>query len=90
MMKKVVYSVKKSYRDDFPSSGIGYITDTDLIAACLSKSNKMYVKIFENCLERLKPVTGKPNEFKGTYEEFYESDDGRDYQISYDIWYKLA
>ena len=40
-MKKVVYSVTRYRRDDIDKiSGLGYITDTDLVIACMSKAGK--------------------------------------------------
>lgn len=38
-MKKVVFAVTKQGRyENTKTTGVGYITDTDLITACISKS----------------------------------------------------
>ena len=51
-MKKVVYSIKKAGRnEDFQLKGIGYMTDEDLIIACISKTNKPYIRVFEDCIK---------------------------------------
>ena len=40
-MKKVVYSETRYRKDDIDKiSGLGYITDTDLVIACMSKGGK--------------------------------------------------
>lgn len=88
MQQKVFYSIKKSYGNDLPTKGMGFITDTDLTVALISKSGNPYVKVFEDCLRRCNKVTGKTNEFKGTYEEFFEIDN-ETHSISYDIWFVL-
>ena len=52
-MKKVVYSVTRYRRDDIDKiSGLGYITDTDLVIACMSKAGKPYI-----CALRTSAVT---------------------------------
>ena len=49
-MKKVVYSVIRFGRtENFQMKGVGYITDTDLVIACVSKNQKPYsnrIKIY--------------------------------------------
>ena len=90
MLSKVVFSVKRSNRyDDEPIKGVGYISDSDLIVACMSKNNKPYVRVFENCLKYCKQVIGSEGEYKGTYQEFYEIDN-ESRSTSYDIWYKTG
>lgn len=43
-MKKVVYNVTRYKRDEiYKISGIGYITEKDLIIACISKDGKPYI-----------------------------------------------
>ena len=45
-MKKVVYSVTRVGRtENFQMKGVGYITDTDLVIACVSKNQKPYIDI---------------------------------------------
>ncbi len=59
-MKKVVYSVTR-YRIDARTfcpdkiSGLGYITDTDLVIACMSKAGKPYIRVFEDCVKNCHP-----------------------------------
>ena len=47
-MKKVVYSVTRYRKEEMLKlSGLGYITDTDLIIACVSQKGKPYIRVFE-------------------------------------------
>ena len=65
-MKKVYYSVTRYGKKNVDSmSGVGYITDEDLIIACSSKEQKPYIRVFEDCLKDCYPIAGKTNEFKG-------------------------
>ena len=67
-MKKVVYSVTRYRREDIDKmSGLGYITDTDLVIACVSKAGKPYIRIFEDCVKDCHPIPDKPDEYKGAY-----------------------
>ena len=51
-MKKVYYSVTRYGKKNVDSmSGVGYITDEDLIIACSSKEQKPYIRVFEDCLK---------------------------------------
>ena len=44
-MKKVVYSVSRYRKDEIVKlTGLGYITDTDLIIACVSQKGKPYMQ----------------------------------------------
>ena len=89
-MKKVVYSIKKAGRnEDFQLKGIGYITDEDLIIACISKTNKPYIRVFEDCIKNCHLVIGKTDEYKGTFYEIHTVEE-REYEAEYYIWYKLA
>ena len=50
-MKKVVYSVSKNNR--FGSNkltGLGFITESDLVIACMSKKGNAYIRVFEDCV----------------------------------------
>lgn len=50
-MKKVVYSVTKVGRNENTKmTGLGYITNKDLIIACISKNGKLYIRVFEDCV----------------------------------------
>jgi hypothetical protein len=43
-MKKVIYSVSRYRKGDIEkNTGIGYITDRDLVIACISKNGKPYI-----------------------------------------------
>ena len=45
-MKKVVYSVTKVGRNENTKmTGLGYITESDLITACISKNEKPYISL---------------------------------------------
>ena len=72
-MKKVVYTVTKESRNGNKSmSGLGYITDKDLITACLSKKGKPYIRIFEDCVKDCHRVINTTSEYKGSYYEIKE------------------
>ena len=49
-MKKVVYSVVKNLKNEqIKLTGVGYITDTDLLTVATSKDNKPYIRVYEDC-----------------------------------------
>ena len=95
-MKKVVYSVTKLGRTEYKISGIGYVTDTDLITVCTNKKGKPYIRIFEDCLKDCFPVN--ENEYKGEYYELrnmefttkYGSKETREVEVDYSIWFKYV
>lgn len=98
-MKKVVYSVTRVGRtENFQMKGVGYITDTDLVIACVSKNQKPYLRVFEDCIKNCHQIVGTQDEYKGAYYEIREveferpdgSKDSRECEINYYIWYKLA
>ena len=94
-MKKVTFSIKKRNADKI--TGVGYITNEDLIFLALSKNNKPYIRIFEDCLKYCNKIVGKSNEYQGIYEYLMECDledeQGRittkELAISYYIWFKI-
>ena len=98
-MKKVYYSVKRYKRNEMiEEKGVGYITDTDLVIACLSKNtNKPYIRVFEDCVKDCHPIPYRENEFQGGYYEIREIDidtgkdnyEKREIQLDYKIWYKI-
>ena len=89
-MKKVVYSIsKKSRKETDKVTGYGYITDKDLIIACMSKTGKPYVRVFQECISKCTPIMDKPNEYKGSIYEIYEIEQ-RDVEVEYYIWYKTV
>lgn len=98
-MKKVVYSVSRYRKDEIVKfTGLGYVTDTDLIIACMSKNNKPYIRVFDDCVRNCHPVPDKPGEFKGGHYEIREVqiDTGKDnyetreIELEYNIWFKYA
>ena len=89
-MKKVVYSIRKESRSDLPKiTGIGYVSDSDLVIARVSQKGNPYVRVFEDCLKDCHPVLGKEQEFKGMYYELREYE-GHDITDEYTIWYKIV
>ena len=98
-MKKVVYSVTRHRRDEIEKiSGLGYITDTNLVIACVSQAGKPYIRVFDGCVQKCNPIPNKPSEFRGTYYEIREVqlDTGKDnyetreIELNYNIWYKFV
>lgn len=68
-MTKVIYSVTKLGKFENKISGVGYITDTDLLVPALSKLGKPYIRVFEDCIKNCHEVAGKEKEFRGTHYE---------------------
>ena len=67
-MKKVVYCVTKLGRlENLQMKGVGYITDTDLVIACMSKNQKPYIRVFEDCVKDCHLVINTSDEYKGAY-----------------------
>lgn len=88
-MKKVIFSVAKLGKvENTKVTGVGYITDEDLITANISKSGKPCIRVY-SCVKNCHPITNSTDEFKGAYYEIVEYD-GRDIEVNYYIWYKLA
>ena len=57
-MKKVAFSVIKAGRNENRMSGVGYITDTDLLVPAISKKGKAYIRVFEDCIRHCHKVPG--------------------------------
>ena len=98
-MKKVVYNVTRYRKDELIKiSGLGYITDEDLIIACISQNGKPYIRVFQDSIKDCHPIPGKPGEYKGATYEIREVqiDTGKDnyetreIELEYKIWYKLV
>ena len=97
-MKKVVYSVSRYRRGDIEkNTGIGYITDSDLVIACMSKNGKPYIRVFADCVKHCHPGMDRNGEFKGNYSEIREIEfdkngakETREAELDYNIWYKFA
>lgn len=98
-MKKIVYAITQiGKKENIKKTGVGYITDEDIIIACVSKQNKPYVRVFENAIKDCHLIIGTQNEYKGAYSEIKNVQliddrgrtDTRELEIDYWIWYKLA
>ena len=97
-MKKVVYSISRMSRfGNNKMTGVGFITDEDLVIACVSQKGNPYIRVFEDCVKDCHPVAGKEGEFKGAHYEIREievekngSYDTREIEIEYSVWYKLV
>lgn len=80
-------------------SGVGYITETDLLIPALSKNGKPYIRVFEDCIKHCHKIVNEADEYKGTFWELREVEfevrngsgyEKREIEITYYIWYKLA
>ena len=103
-MKKVVYSVSRTNRfGNTKMSGLGFITESDLIIACVSKKGNAYIRVFEDCVKNCHAVSGRDGEFKGAHYEIREVEfetrnpsgestgyDTREIEVEYSIWYKIV
>lgn len=102
-MNKVIYSVTKSGKAESKLTGIGFITDEDLVIACVSKNGKPYIRVFEGCVKNCRPITGRENEFRGSHYEIREIEfethnssgeftgmDKREIELNYYVWFKLV
>lgn len=100
-MKKVVFSIQNvRSKSDKKLSGFGYLAEGSLLCPCISKNNKSYIRVFDDVVNRCKPLKDRPNEFQGyvtmyfTDVPVYREKDGAydmlDLEVEYKIWYKLA
>lgn len=88
-MKKVIYSITKLGKvENTKITGIGYITDEDLITANISKTGKPYIRIFP-CVKNCHPVMNSTDEFKGAYYEIVEYNE-QDIEVNYYIWFRVS
>ena len=96
-MKKVVYSVTKvGKNENTKMTGLGYVTNEDLIIACISKNQKPYIRVFEDCIKDCHQIHNAKDEYQGAYYEIkeveFEVKDGfetREIEVNYYIWYKI-
>lgn len=88
-MKKVLFTVTKVGKENTKTSGFGFISDTDLLTAQISKSGKPYIRVYADCLKHCHKVIGSETEFKGAFWEVVEIE-GRTVEINYYIYYKLV
>lgn len=97
-MKKVFFSVVKAGRNEQKMSGVGYITNEDLLVPAISRNGKAYIRVFEDCISYCHAMPKSPDEYKGTFYEVKEiefenrngSIETREVELTYYIWYKLA
>lgn len=95
-MKKVIYSVTRlSRKGNVKVSGIGYLSNNDLLTAQISQNNKPYVRVYEDL--KLGKSSKTENEFTCDYYEIKEIDleDDRgkittkEICLEYKIWFKI-
>lgn len=103
-MKKVVYSVSRNNRyGSNKLTGLGFITEKDLVIACVGKKGNAYIRVFEDCVKNCHAVSGRDGEFKGVYYEIREIEfetkmssgestgyETKEIEVEYSIWYKLV
>lgn len=103
-MKKVVYSISRLNRfGSNKMTGVGFITDEDLIIACVSQKGNPYIRVFEDCVKSCHAIPNRDGEFKGPHYEIREIEvetkngsgeftgyDKREIEIEYSVWYKLV
>ena len=97
-MKKVVYNISKFNKfGNNKLSGVGFITDKDLIIACVSQKGNPYIHVFEDCVKNCHAIQGRDGEFKGSHYEIREvefekngSYETREIEVEYSVWYKLV
>ena len=89
-MKKVVYSISRLSRfGNNKMTGVGFITDEDLVIACVSQKGNPYIRVFEDCVKGCHPVAEIEVETKNGSGEF-TGYDKREIEIEYSVWYKLV
>ena len=92
-MKKVTFSIRKRNGDKI--TGVGYITDEDMLIPALSKTGKPYIRVIEDCVKSCHKTD--EDIYQGYHEFFMEcdltDDNGkittRELPITYYIWYKI-
>ncbi len=103
-MKKVVYSISRLNRfGSNKMTGVGFITDEDLIIACVSQKGNPYIRVFEDCVKNCHAIPNRDGEFKGPHYEILEVEvetkngsgeftgyDKREIEIEYSVRYKLV
>ncbi len=63
-MKKVFFSVVKAGRNEQRMSGVGYITDEDLLVPTISRNGKAYIRVFEDCFRYCHAMPKSPTSTK--------------------------
>ena len=102
-MKKVIYSVSRFNKfGNIKLTGIGFITEKDLIIACVSQKGNAYIRVFADCIKNCHAIPIRHGEYKGAHYEIreveFEAKNGsgdctgyekREIEVEYSIWYKL-
>lgn len=89
-MKKIVYTITKLNKEgNTKISGQGYITDNDIICACISKKGTPYVRVFEDAVNYCYKCVATEDQYKGAYSEII-STENRDIEVNYFIWYRVV
>ena len=97
-MKKVVYSIRKMGNSECRWTGVGYLSEGDLMIPAISKSGKAYIRVFFGAEKHCHPIMYKDNEFKGVYYEVIDAEldtgkdsyETREIELNYNIWYKYV
>lgn len=72
-MKKVVYSISRLNRfGNTKMTGVGFITESDLVIACVSQKGNPYIRVFEDCVKNCHAIPNRDSEFKGAHYEIRE------------------
>lgn len=99
-MKKVFFAIRKAKSDE-KLSGVGYLSEGDLLIPALSSKGKPYIRVFEDVAEKCLLIPDKENEYKGqitviftdvpVYVPKTDDYDTIDYwETTYYVWYKFA
>ena len=103
-MKKVVYSISRFGKfGSTKMTGVGFITDSDLIIACVSLKGNPYIRVFEDCVKNCHAIPNRDSEFKGAHYEIREVEvetktssgeftgyDKREIEIEYSVWFRVV
>ena len=97
-MKKVVYIISKLNKfGSTKMTGVGFITDSDLIIACVSQKGNPYIRVFEDCVKNCHAIPKRDGELKGAHYEICEAEvdkngsyDTREIETEYSVWDKLV
>ena len=88
-MQKVVYSVAKVNRDE-KWTGIGYLSEGNLLIPAVSRKGKPYIRVFEDVTKSCHPSLHSENEYKGYVTVAYENDEQGYLETDYSIWFKFV
>ena len=98
-MKKVVFSVTRIGRvENFKTTGVGYITEEDLLIPATGKTGKPYIRVFSEAVKYCHSVLNREGEFAGSYYEIREVEietensgyEKREIEMNYNLWFKYA